>query len=241
MKKLTFISLLCILFFFTGCSPTAKDGHSDKVCWYYPDWIANAPYVPAFEVLDTESSLGPYAAKTKTITLKDLIKMHGHPCDGLVTAACGLSLGLKELYPNGIIDRTDTCCITNNSPCFGDVASYLTGGRIRFGTQKIDPNMGNEFIVYRISTKQAVKVLLREGVFPLKLAELEMKMKSGNFNIEQMRQCQKLGWVFAESLLSRPLEESFTVKVLKDFTWQPDPYIHCGPRGDIINKNVNQE
>jgi hypothetical protein len=101
--------------------------------------------------------------------------------------------------------------------------------------------MGNEFIVYRISTKQAVKVLLREGVFPLKLAELEMKMKSGNFNIEQMRQCQKLGWVFAESLLSRPLEESFTVKVLKDFTWQPDPYIHCGPRGDIINKNVNQE
>ncbi len=246
MKKFSVISILCTLFIFTGCSfinnlQTVKHNSSDKVRWYYPDWIAKSPYAPAFEVLDTESSLGPYAAKTKSITLKDLIKMHGHPCDGLVTAACGLRLGLNKLYPNGVIDRTDTCCITNNSPCFGDVAAYLTGGRIRFGTQKIDTNMGNEFILYRVSTKQAVKVSLREGVFPQKLAELEKKIKSGNFSIEQMRQCQKLGWDFAESLINRPLEESFVVEDLEAFIWEPDNYIHRGLRGDVINKNVLQD
>jgi hypothetical protein len=105
-------------------------------------WMAQSPYRPLFRVLDTESSLGPYARQTKTITLEDLIKMHGHPCDGLVTAACALSVGLERLYPGGIIDRTDTGCVTNNSPCYGDVAAYLTGGRIRFGRDPSLPAAG---------------------------------------------------------------------------------------------------
>ncbi len=206
--------------------------------WYYFDWMANAAYAPDFRVRDTESSLGPYARQAKVITLKDLIKMHGHPCDGLVTAACALKVGLSKLYPDGIIDRTDTCCITNNSPCFGDVAAYLTGGRIRFGTQKIDPDMGNEFILYRISTKQAVKVSLKEGVFPKEVADLEHQIRKGDFTVAQMRLCQQKEWDYARNLLNRPLEKSFKVQVLKDFNWQPDPYIHRSPRGDVVNKNI---
>ncbi len=242
-KKLIAINILFGLLLFSGCTSinnlqTTKDNSSDKVCWYYPDWLAKARYAPAFEVLDTESSLGPYAEKTKTITLKDIIRMHGHPCDGLVTAACALKLGLDRLYPNGVVDRTDTCCITNNSPCFGDVAAYLTGGRIRFGTQKIDPNMGNQFILYRISTKQAIRVSLKEGVFPQKLFDLEKKIKSGDFTIEQMHQCQKLGWDFAEGLLNESLKESFLIEDMDGFIWKPDNYIHQGPRGDVINKNI---
>jgi formylmethanofuran dehydrogenase subunit E len=241
--KLIIMNILCGILLLSGDVSvknvkTVSDNASEQTCWYYPDWVAEAPYAPKFEMLDTESSLGPYAEKTKTITLKDLIKMHGHLCDGLVTASCGLKLGLSRLYPNGVIDRTDTCCITNNSPCFGDAAAYLTGGRIRFGTQKIDPNIGNELIIYRISTKQAVKISLKKGVFPPELAELEKKIKSGNFTVEQMRQCQKLGWDFAESLLNKPLNESFVVQSLNGFVWKPDSYIHQGPRGDIINKNV---
>jgi len=204
---------------------------------YYPDWMARAPFAPGFKVLDTQSSLGPYATSSKTIGLKDLIKMHGHPCDGLVTAACALSLGLPRLYPNGVVDRTDTACITNNSPCYGDVAAYLTGGRIRFGTQKIDPSLHNEFILYRLSTEQAVKVSLRPGVFPPRVAELEKKLRSGDFTLEEMRQCQQLEWDYAKDLLNKPLEQSFMVEDLKGFTWTPDPYIHQGPRGDIVNKN----
>ncbi|NQV36206.1 MAG: hypothetical protein HQ515_26175 [Phycisphaeraceae bacterium] len=204
---------------------------------YYPDWLAQAPFAPDFEVLDTQSSLGPYAAESKTIDLKDLIKMHGHPCDGLITAACALRLGLSRLYPHGPIDRTDTACITNNSPCYGDVAAYLTGGRIRFGTQKIDPSMQNEFILYRLSTNRVVKVSLRKGVFPPQVAELEKKLKSGEFTIEEMQQCQQLQWEYAKGLLSTPLEQSFVVADLEGFVWVPDPYVHTGTRGDIINKN----
>lgn len=213
-------------------------GGPGEVTWYYFDWMAEASYAPTFDVLDTESSLGPYAQSTKHITLKDLVKMHGHPCDGLVTAACALRLGFDRLYPDGIIDRTDTACITNNSPCYGDVASYLTGGRIRFGSQKIDADLGNEFILCRMSTGHAVRITLNPGVFPEDLLDLERKIRSGKFTAEEMRICQQRQWDCAWELLEQPLIESFTVKVLEGFIWKPDPYPHRGIRGDVVNKHV---
>jgi formylmethanofuran dehydrogenase subunit E len=228
--------LLLALLFTLGCAAT-KTREATQSGSYYPEWMAQARYAPDFDVLDTQSSLGPYEAGAKTISLEDLIKMHGHPCDGLVTAACGIRLGLSRLYPDGPIDRTDTACITNNSPCYGDVAAYLTGGRIRFGTQKIDPSMRHEFILCRLSTNQAVKVSLRDGVFPQQVADLEKKLKSGVFTTEEMQHCQKLQWAYAKGLLSTPLEQSFVVADLEGFVWTPDPYVHRGSRGDIINRN----
>lgn len=215
------------------------EGSDNTPAWYYFDWMAKAPYAPSFNVLDTESSLGPYAAQTKTITLKDLVKMHGHACDGLVTAACAMWLGLKQLYGDGPIDRTDTCCITNNSPCYGDVAAYLTGGRIRFGTQKIDPALGNEFIVFRMSTNEAVRVSLREGIFPREVAELEGRIRTGAFTVEEMKRCQRLQWEYAKGLLQHPLKDSFSVERMPEFRWEPDPYIHGGARGDVVNKDIS--
>jgi len=239
------IVMILVLLLFTGCHRATmapretSAGPDDKgVTWYYFDWMAEAPYAPVFHVLDTQSSLGPYARNTKAITLKDLVKMHGHPCDGLVTAACALSLGFKTLYPEGLVDRTDTGCITNNSPCYGDVATYLTGGRIRFGTQKIDPGMGAEFILYRFSTGKAVKVTLRPGVFPREVRELEGRIRSGHFTLEEMRRCQRLEWAYARKILSRPPEDWFSVQVLVNFSWAPDAYQFLGKRGDVINKNA---
>ena len=227
---------LVVALFVGGCAITPPAGSA--AAWYYPDWTAHAPCAPTFKVLDTESSLGPYASRTKTITLKDLVKMHGHPCDGLVTAACALSLGLRELYPEGVIDRTDTGGICNNSPCYGDVVEYLTGGRIRFGTQKIDPHLGDEFILDRFSTHQAVKVELKPGVFPVAVSQLEAQIRRGDFSVAEMRRCQQMEWDYARNLLQHPLAESFTVTPLANFTWQPDAYEHPGKRGDILNKNA---
>jgi formylmethanofuran dehydrogenase subunit E len=233
----TFVLLFALVF--VGCVSTAPaPRHKDAPEWYYFGWMSKAPFAPEFRVLDTESSLGPYANQTKTITLKDLVKMHGHACDGLVTASCALSLGLKALYPNGVIDRTDTGCITNNSPCFGDVAAYLTGGRIRFGTQKIDPSLGNEFLLVRFSTGQAVKVSLKSGLFPDEVTRLETKIRGGAFDSDDIRRCQRLQWEYARNLLSRPLKQSFGLESLPTFNWQPDVYEHLGKRGDIVNKNV---
>jgi len=205
--------------------------------WYYFDWMTTSPYAPVFHVTDTESSLGPYASDTKTITLKDLVKMHGHPCDGLVTAACAMSVGLKVLYPDGVIDRTDTGCITNNSPCHGDVAAYLTGGRIWFGTQKIDLSLGNEFILHRFSTNETVKVSLKPGVFPPEVLALEQKIRAGTFTLDEMRRCQQAEWDYARRLLNTPPEKCFVTTEMKGFRWTPDSYEHRGRRSDIVNKN----
>ena len=220
-----------------GCVYAPPPGR-ETADWYYPGWMAHAPSAPTFQVLDTESSLGPYANRIKTITLQDLVKMHGHPCDGLVTATCAASLGLRKLYPDGVIDRTDTGGVCNNSPCYGDVVEYLTGGRIRFGTQKIDPSLGNGFIFYRFSTRQAVKVQLNSGIFPAETAQLEAEIRNGDSSVADLRRCQQLEWDYARALLQRPLAESFTVTPLANFVWQPDAYEHLGSRGDIINKNA---
>lgn len=112
------------LFLASLLSACATRSPSEAAEWYYFDWLADAPQAPRFRVLDTESSLGPYATRYKVITLKDLVKMHGHACDGLVTAACAMKVGLDALYPDGVVDRTDTGCITKNSPCHRDVAAY---------------------------------------------------------------------------------------------------------------------
>lgn len=164
--------------------------------------------------------------------------MHGHPCDGLVTAACAIYVGMQELYPEGVIDRTDTCCVTNNSPCYGDIAAYLTGGRIRFGTQKIDAGMGNEFILHRISTGKTVKVMLKEGVFPKDIAALEAKLREGESSAADIRKCQETEWDYARHLINHPIEQSFSVVWMDNYRWQPDSYVNIGKRGDIIKKNV---
>ena len=224
-----------------GAAPPATDMAADTTPgWYFFDWMANAPYAPVFLVRDTESSLGPYAAQTKTITMKDLVKMHGHPCDGLVTAACAMYLGLRQLYPDGVIDRTDTCCMTNNSPCYGDVAAYLCGGRIRFGTQKIDPKLGNQFILHRISTGQTVSVTLKQGVFPNEVATLEARLRAGNSSPADIRRCQDMEWDYARHLIGRPLDQSFAIAWMHGYRWQADPYVHAGPRGDVMEKNASR-
>ncbi len=201
------------------------------------DWLTTSTFSPTFSVRDTESSLGPYDALLKELTLNDLVRMHGHACDGLVTAAAAFRVGLDELYPQGVIDRTDTGCLTNNSPCFGDVAAYLTGGRIRFGTQKIDPSMGSRFLIHRFSTQETVEVALRPGLFPEALRELETKVRGGHCTQQELLACQAAQWAFARGLLQRPLTESFTIRRLPEFVWTPDVYSQRGRRGDIINRD----
>ena len=75
--------------------------------WYFPEWLGSSPYAPSFEVKDTTNKYGRYATQTKTITLKDLIKFHGHFCGGLVESAGALRVAFDTLFPDKIIDRTD--------------------------------------------------------------------------------------------------------------------------------------
>ncbi len=235
------LSLPLQLLLLAACTSAPSDSvapPASDTSWYEFDWLHDSPYAPTFQVLDTESSLGPYAERAKLLTLGDLVRMHGHACDGLVTASAALSVALGQLYPDGVIDRTDTGCISNNSPCFGDVAAYLTGGRVRFGTQKIDPKRGVSFLVHRFSTGETVEVEMRPGVWPEELHALESRVKSGSFTTEELRTCQEQQWAFARELLQHPLEESFVTRRIEGFVWEPDAYEHLGPRGDIRNRGA---
>ncbi len=135
------------------------------VSWYWPVWVAEAD-LPTFRVRDTESSHGRCARETKTILVKDLVKFHGHACDGLFRGVLALSLALDALFSDGIVDRTDLRVLSRNSPCLGDVAAYLTGGRVRFDTQDVRNEPGVWFVVQRITTGETVRVTENPDIYP---------------------------------------------------------------------------
>ena len=215
-----------------GASPADR-----TAAWYAMDWVLNAPYSPVFYVWDTESALGRYAPMTKTITLKDLIKFHGHACDGIIQAAAALKVATDKLFPDGVIDRTDLRILSKNGPCFMDASAYITGGRINFGTLDVDNSLGASWIVQVISTGRTVKVSRRPGVFPEDLERLEKKVKSGKASPEEVTRTRDVAWIFSKQLLEHPLTDSFAVEELTDFTWPRSVYGHVGQRSDIKHKN----
>jgi formylmethanofuran dehydrogenase subunit E len=206
---------------------------------YWPAWAAQAD-LPTFQVLDTESSHGRYASQPKQITVKDLVKFHGHACDGLFRGVFALSLALAELFGDGVIDRTDLRVRSRNSPCLGDIAAYLTGGRVRFGTQDVDDVPGVWFVIQRISTGETVRVDENPGVYPAELSAEEGRLVgSRTATPEEVDRLQAAQWEWVRTVLlpaSKPA--LYTVRRLDDYHWPPVPYAHVGLRTDILFRSV---
>lgn len=207
--------------------------------WYFPEWLRKAPYAPVFEVRDTENKYGRYAKQTKTITIKDLIKFHGHFCGGLVESASSLRVAFDLLFPDKVIDRTDLQIVSNNSACGGDIAAYLTGARARFNTHVIDNSLTeSEFYVQQVSTGKTVHVKLNPSVYPKEVKTQMKKIESGTFEPKDIDLFQELQWAYAKRLVSKPLVESFITKEVKDYKW-PEPICRdLGKRKDNTYKNV---
>ena len=178
-------------------------------------------------VLDTESSLGPLAQTTQEVTLADLVRFHGHPCDGLIAAAEGITLGLKTLFPDGVVDRTDVAAATNASPCYSDVAAYLTGARTLYGTLVIDRTLGDEWVLVRASTGKAVTVRLKPGVKPADLPAMEKKLRAAGCDGPLIARVQSLQQTFIRRLLASVPGSLYEVTVLPAF-----PYFVTGERPD---------
>ncbi len=206
--------------------------------WYVPEWVTSAPYAPVFQVRDTLHKYGRYAPKTKLITIKDLIKFHGHLCGGLVEATCALSLALNKLFEDGIIDRTDLRIVSNNSACGADVASYLTGARVRFASHNIDNKLkGGGFIVQRISTGQTIRVRRNPKVYPTEVKAQMRKIQSAKFAPKDIDLFGKLQWGYARRLINTPVEKSFFIESLADHQW-PEPVCRdLGRRTDNDYRN----
>jgi len=193
--------------------------------------VMAAPHAPVLEVVDTVSSLGPLAARPQTITIADLVRFHGHPCDGLVAAAAGMAYGLQRLFPGGIVDRTDLAVTVNRSACYGDVAAYLTGARHRYGSLVIDPKLGDEWILRRRSTGTAVRVRLRPGVKPAEIPALEKRLRHADCPADLIARVQQLQRSFALAVVSKPPAEVFEIS-----TFEPADGFPGTPRPDALKR-----
>jgi formylmethanofuran dehydrogenase subunit E len=217
-------------------------GKSDsKQDWFYPEWAASAPFNKPIVVRDTDSALGRYNLKTKEIGLKDIARIHGHMCDGLVIAFVEIKAVLQKLFPDGVVDRTDLCIVSKNGPCWADAAALLTGARINFRTMRIDASIGDGFIIQKVSTGEAYDVHLKPGVFPEDQAALEKKIRGLRaegkpVKAKDIDTVEKMGDALNLKLLTTVPDKLLDIKKLTDYKFNfADMF---GNRGDITNKDM---
>lgn len=175
----------------------------------------------------------------QSIDLDDLVKFHGHLCDGLVVGHLALQQAMHVLYPNGIIDRTNTRIVSKSSPCLTDAAIYATGGRYQFSTFYVSDNIDGLFMVQRIDNRKSVVVRLNEGVKPPEIDQFGAKAVRGELSGCDLDKLKKMEDEFTEKLLSTNPKDNFTVTEITDFKWRPvlkNDYI----KTDILNKNKSK-
>ena len=221
---------------------TGIDQPDKTPTWYAP--MVAQPYSPVFEILATRGTQGRYYPYTYAVTIKDIVKFHGHDCEGLSHAAACLKVAFKILFPDGIIDRSVLWAITGTSPCWSDTAAFLTGARIQYGNLAFfkDKNYGHAIILYREDTGMAVLTTWKKGidnipgepvVLPekidwvpevrrediMKLKEVVKKAdgKQTPYQVDLMRYYQ---WRHVNDIFTRPLEESYQAKIIERFVWE---------------------
>jgi len=272
--------LLCIVIWLTASgnavgAPPLQQGKNSFIetgveapdrspTWYAP--MMAQPYAPVFEMLATRGTQGRYYAYTYPVTLKDLIRFHGHDCEGTTHAANAAWVAFRILFPDGIIDRSVLQAITGTSPCWSDAVAYLTGARLQYGTLGFfrDKRYSHAVVIYREDTKVAVLATWRKGIDNIpgeavvlpgsitwtprvsmqQVKDLKAVVKAAGgkptpYQVDRMRYLQ---WAHVNDVLSHPLEDSYQAKVIDDFHWQDwiDPSKTIAkphPRSDTRLKN----
>lgn len=186
------------------------------------------------KVNDTDFSKGRLG-NIGSIELQDVAKFHGHLCDGLVVGWLGLNEALKTLYPEGVIDRTNTRIVSKPSPCLTDVAVYLTGARFQFNTFYVSKEISGLFVIQRIDDSKAVSVSLKKGVKPLEIDQLGTLAEEGKLDPCELDKLKKLEDTFLKTLLKANPSDIFEIQEIFDFEWKPElksDYV----KTDILNK-----
>ncbi|MGS0524136.1 FmdE family protein [Zobellia nedashkovskayae] len=216
-------------------------GHLDKITTgnrslklYLPK--KQAPVETGMRVNDTDFSKGRLG-NIQTIDLDDLVKFHGHLCDGLVVGHLALQQAMEQLYPDGLIDRTNTRVVSKASPCLTDAAIYDTGGRYQFNSFFVSDAIDGLFVVQRIDTKKTVEVQMKNGLKPKEIDQLGAIAVKGELPACDLDKLKNLEDNFTETLLSTDPKKNFIVTEISDFNWNPvlkSTYI----KTDILNKNA---
>lgn len=240
----SFASRLALLLVLAFLSATQTSLAQQRVQQdFYPAWAAQARYLQPLMVLDTDSALGRRNLYPKRITLKDMARMHGHLCDGLVTAWVELSAAMRVLFPDGVVDRTDVRVVSKNAPCWADAGAWMTGARINQGTLILDNSVADGFIVQRISTGNALQVSLRAGIYPAQLAALEQSIRSRRAHGEavapqEIDRFERDANAYSRKLLNTSPDRTITLEHLADYHFPDQSQDPLTPRSDTINRDA---
>lgn len=190
----------------------------------------------SIQVIDTDFSKGRLTNE-QNITLWDIQKLHGHLCDGLVVGFLGLREGLYQLYPDSIIDRTNTRIVAKSSPCIGDVGLYLTGGRYQFNSFYINNAINGIFVVQRIDNHKSIAVTMKKDVKPSAIDELGAKAVQQELDGCSLDSLKIMEDNFSQTLITGNPSDFFEIVQIDSFEWNPTlstDFI----KTDILNKNL---
>jgi len=246
------------IFIETGVDPV------DRTPTWYASMVAR-PYAPVFQMLATKGTAGRYYEYTYAVTLKDMIKFHGHDCEGTTHAANSAYVAFKILFPDGIIDRSVLWGISGPSPCWSDAVAFLTGARLQYGNLGFfkDKKYGHAILLYREDTQVAVLATWKKGinnipgeavVLPGKInwkpavsmddvIKLKLTVKQQRtptpYQLDLLRYMQ---WKHIDDILEHPLADSYQARVMPNFKWADwiDPTMVMSKpirRSDIVYKN----
>ncbi len=223
-----------------GLDDPRASGSSGLMKWTLARWLEEAA-LPTFQVLDTRSAQGRLDPRVKTVTVADLVLAHGHACDGLLRGVWAMRALADVAFGDAPIDRSDLLVVSKNSPCLGDVAAYLTGGRARFGTHRLDDSLGVGFQLQRLSSREAWEVREERGFFPANIVAWEADFLKGERSASQLREllavheAAQWDWV-REVLLASAPHEHYAARRLADFN--PPAPLHEARRTDTVNRLV---
>ncbi|WP_332914377.1 acetolactate decarboxylase [Algoriphagus boritolerans] len=186
-------------------------------------WIPKSHPKLSFRVVDTDFSKGRLGFQQE-IFLDDLVKFHGHLCDGLVVGTKALIIPFQPFFGAAEIDRTDYRIISGASPCLTDAASYLTGGRLQFGTQQVISKPTGLFLIERISDGKSVQVNLNAGIKPQEIISLTALAEQGKLSPCEMDHLKSLEDQFSIQVLATASAELYNLVVLDQFKWVQAPF-----------------
>jgi acetolactate decarboxylase len=187
------------------------------------------------KVNDTDFSKGRLG-NMQEIYLQDLIKFHGHACDGLVEGFLALQRGLYELFPDHIIDRTNIRIISKPSPCLTDAAVYLTGGRFQFNTFYVSDEIDGLYIIQRIDTGKTVKVSRKSNIKPAVIDTMGAKAIAFELSPCELDILKAKEEEYAAFLLNANPKDVFEIQEIKNYSWKPE-LRNDFQKADILNKN----
>jgi acetolactate decarboxylase len=189
---------------------------------------------PSIKVIDTDFSKGRLTHQ-QTITLEDVAKFHGHLCDGLAVGFLGLREALYQLYPDSIIDRTNTRIVSKSSPCLTDVAIYLTGGRYQYNSFYVTDSISFMYIVQRIDNGKSYGIKLRSGIKPAIIDSLGNLANAGKLEACDLDRLKNLENEFLKQMLSANPKDVFTLMDLGVYEWKPF-LSNSFLKTDVVNK-----